>query len=149
MYSATQVATIFNTVRETVRNWAIEFENELSPTANPGGGRQRAFTDSDLEIVALISEMKGQGKLYADIHAALANGQRGQVPNINAAIVPVDTSKALTIDQLRGDLAATQDELKKVSGQLLEARQQRDAALEKVDKLNREIGRLEAGKKSE
>lgn len=93
MYTASQVAKLFNTARETIRNWAIEFERELSPSSNPGDGRKRMFSDSDLEIIALIAEMKGEGKLYADIHAALANNQRGQVPDAASAIIPGSTPR--------------------------------------------------------
>ncbi len=148
MYTASQVAQVFKTARETIRNWAIEFENELSPQANPGGGRQRAFSESDLEIIALISEMKGQGKLYADIHAALANGQRGRVPEEASAIVPADTPRPTQLQArvnfLEAQIAAANESSQRDKAQIELLTRQLEEAQAKVDRLNREIGRLES-----
>jgi len=147
MYTASQVAQVFKTARETIRNWAIEFENELSPSANPGDKRQRSFTDSDLEIIALISEMKGQGKLYADIHAALVNGQRGHVPDDVSAIVPADTPRPTQLQArvnfLEAQLQAVMESSQRDKAQIDLLTRQLAEAQAKNDRLNREIGRLE------
>ncbi|MBA3872474.1 MAG: MerR family transcriptional regulator [Anaerolineae bacterium] len=79
-YTATQVGQIFSVTREAVRRWAVEFETHLSPTANPGDSRQRAFTDSDLEVLALVASEKKLGKRFEEIQAMLSNGQRGSAP---------------------------------------------------------------------
>jgi DNA-binding transcriptional MerR regulator len=146
MYSATQVAKLFSTVRETIRNWAIEFENELSPTANPGPGRQRAFSDSDLEIIALIASMKREGKLYSDIHAALANNQRGSVPD-RSALVPADTPRPTQLQArvnfLEAQLSAALESSQRDKAQIELLTRQLNEAQAKIDRLNREIGRLE------
>lgn len=147
MYSTIQVATLFNSARETVRKWAVEFERELSPTANPGDGRQRIFTDDDLSKIALIVEMKGQGKLYADIHAALANGQRGQPPPGAVGIVPSvppRTSALQTrISQLETDLLRFVDVTKEQAGVIKELRTQLEATKNELREAYKQIGRLE------
>ena len=148
MYSASQVAQLFKTARETIRNWAIEFKDELEPNANPGEGRQRSFSDRDLEVIALISEMKGQGKLYADIHAALANGQRGDVPADVSAIVPTDTPRPTQLQArvnfLEAELQTARETDQRNQAQIELLTRQLEAAQQEIKSLNREIGRLEA-----
>lgn len=147
MYSTIQVATLFNAARETVRKWAVEFEHELSPSANPGEGRQRVFTDDDLEKIALIVEMKSQGKLYADIHAALANGQRGNPPPGAVAIVPTTTPRTsvlqVRITNLERDLARTVDLAKEQTGVINELRRQLEETKAELRAAYKTIGRLE------
>lgn len=142
MYSTSQVASLFNTARETIRNWAIEFENELSPTANPGEGRQRSFVETDLEVLALVSEMKGQGKLYADIHASLANGSRGMLPADVSAIVPADTPKpnqlAAKVHFLEAQLAAVQESDHRNKAQIELLTRQLEAAQTEIKQLTGE-----------
>lgn len=147
MYSASQVATLFKTARETIRNWAIEFRDELEPNANPGENRQRAFSDRDLEVIALISEMKGQGKLYSDIHAALANNQRGSLPDDVSALTPIDAPRPSQLQArvhlLEAQLKESLDNNQRDKAQIeLLTRQLADAQQE-IKLLNREIGRLE------
>ncbi|MBA3873377.1 MAG: hypothetical protein H0X30_29950, partial [Anaerolineae bacterium] len=138
---------------ETIRKWAVEFENELSPTANPGDGRQRVFVDDDLAIFALISEMKGQGKLYTDIHAALANGQRGSAPQNAKSLIVADPPRALAlqtrIDALESQLTTALNANQRLEGRFDEVNRQLEAAKAEIKALNREIGRLESGKGSE
>lgn len=101
-YSAIQTAQLFKVARETIRKWAIEFESHLSPSARPATGGIRRFTDSDLEVFALVSEMKDQGKVFDDIHAALRAGQRGDIPeSINALSNSTNNSPlAIRLDEL-------------------------------------------------
>ncbi|MEP6987918.1 MAG: MerR family transcriptional regulator [Chloroflexota bacterium] len=128
MYTAKQAATLFNVAHETIRKWAVEFEKELSPTANPGDGRQRIFVDDDLAIFALIAEMKQQGKLYADIHVALANDQRGRAPAGASALAlseqPRATALQVKISHLETQLTAALDSNKEQSGVINELRRQ-------------------------
>ena len=128
MYSAKQAATLFTVAHETIRKWAVEFEKELSPTANPGDGRQRVFVDDDLAIFALIAEMKQQGKLYSDIHAALANGQRGNAPAGASSLVlaeqPRATALQVKITHLETQLSAALDSNKELTGTVNELRRQ-------------------------
>lgn len=147
MYNATQVATLFNVARETVRQWSIEFAQDLSPTANPGNGRQRIYTDSDIEIFALIDELKEHGKLYAEIHLALANGQRGTPPQMGSAIIQVDSNRGLTIEQLKSDLATAQDEVKESRGQIKLLTAQLESERQRSDRLLTENALLRAGRK--
>lgn len=113
MYTPKQVAALFNCQRETVRRWAMEFEAYLSPTASPGKNRDRSYTDSDLAVFALVSQMKAEGKLFTDIHASLANGSRGIAPQY--AIVPTESERVTLLQSRITELEAS---LLKKDGQL-------------------------------
>ena len=80
VYSSRQTATIFGVALETIRNWADEFQDYLSPTATPGRGKHRMYTLDDLSVFSLVDDLKKQGMTYIDIHVSLKNGQRGQPP---------------------------------------------------------------------
>lgn len=147
MYSASQVATLFKTARETIRNWSIEFRDELEPNANPGENRQRSFSDRDLEVLALVSEMKSQGKLYADIHAALANNERGTIPSDVSAIMPSDAPRPnqlqARVNFLEAQLATVQESDQRGRAQIELLTRQLAEAQQEIKALNREVGRLE------
>ena len=91
--TALETVTLFGISREAVRKYCLEFDLYLSPIARPQKGRQRMFTTDDLEIIACIVELKGQGKLFTDIHAALANGMRGSVPELPSTITPTPNAQ--------------------------------------------------------
>lgn len=147
MFNSSQVEALFSKSHETIRAWAQEFRDWLSPTANPEKGRARQYSESDLEVFALISEMKAQGRLFSDIKAALGAGQRGDIPQ-SFAVVPSE----------RGKLAALQRQINEMQAALssaLENNQHKDGRIEELTRqledlkaenkaLNREIGRLES-----
>src|SRR6476661_2046226 len=91
--TAAQAADLFNCTRETIRTWSIEFKTYLTPNANPRSNQKRMFTEKDLRVLALVSELKDAGKLYSDIHEALANGQRRDPPDTSSALAPIERGK--------------------------------------------------------
>lgn len=84
-FTASELASLFSVSEQTIRHWSNEFKDYLSPRANPGTKRVRAYTEEDLAVLALVAEMKSRGQVYQDIHVALASGQRGQLPDLEAA----------------------------------------------------------------
>ena len=116
-YSSRHVATIFGVSLETVRNWADEFQDFLSPTARPGKGKHRMYSYDDLRVFSLVSELKGQGMTYADIQATLHAGQRGQPPSmqpgeIQALVVgEQETRLSLEVEYLQRSLMKLQQQL--------------------------------------
>ena len=117
LYSSRQTATLFGVALETVRNWADEFQNYLSPTATPGHGKHRMYSYDDLRVFSLVSDLKAQGMTYADIHGALQNGQRGQAPalppeEVQALVVGEQERRlSLEVDYLQRSLVKVQQEL--------------------------------------
>lgn len=142
--TARHAADIFNISRETVRQYAQEFAKYLSNSANPGGGRARHFTENDIKVLALISDMKLNGFLYEDIHLALSNGQRGEIPEALQSVSAVEQS--LTTQQQIVALANKVTDLEKQiagkDGVIDELRQQLLNAQTEIARLNREVGRL-------
>jgi DNA-binding transcriptional MerR regulator len=80
MTTVSDVARLFDISKQSARGWSAEFGDYLSPAANPPAGHARRFDEVDLAVFALVAEMRAAGANYADIHAALASGQRGQPP---------------------------------------------------------------------
>lgn len=76
MYTVSQVARHLNTSGTTIRNYAAEFAEFLSPTATPPAGEPRQFSDDDLAILTTVFVMRGQLATPAAIAAALRDGQR-------------------------------------------------------------------------
>ena len=91
-FSTKQVATYYGFAEQTVRKWTIEFAQYLSPTANPGDGKNRDFTVQDLEIIDLIAEHKKRQATYEEIHASLQSGSRGKAPNLTEQDLEVLTA---------------------------------------------------------
>jgi DNA-binding transcriptional MerR regulator len=147
MYSSHNICEFFNISRETVRTWSDEFGAWLSATAKPEKGRQRQFTDSDLRVFALVSDMKKQGLLYADIKAALGAGQRGEIPDTVYAVVPGERNRLAElqtrIDDLQTALSTALEDRQRMAGQIELLTRQLEAAQDENRRLNREIGRLE------
>lgn len=157
MYPAHTICDFYKISRETVRTWSAEFAEYLSPTANPGKGRQRQFSDSDLAVLSLVAEMKNQGSLFDDIHLALRNGQRGTIPPAALALTETEQPKEIPRSlSLRQEVERLRIELQRVleSGQRKDAQielltRQLEAAQREIRDLNREIGRLEADRDTE
>lgn len=119
--TALETAQLFGVSREAIRNYSIEFARHLSPIANPQKGRQRMFAPSDLEVISYIIEQKAAGKLFADIHAGLSNGQRGDIPTHSSKPLVQPNERQLAIHQEQITLLSAQlDDVKKQLSQQVE-----------------------------
>jgi len=166
LYTNRQVASMFDVAIETVRSWANEFERHTSPRANPGKNKSRAFTQSDIEVFALVAEMKSQGLNFSDIHVALDNGQRGTIP----ALIPTEkelssteNERALsmqnrelvqTLEDTHSQLQLIREEKIRLESELKTTKANSESNLAKADKkiedlqqerasLNQQIGKLQ------
>ncbi len=108
LYNTKHVGTLHDVSGETVRAWAMEFQEYLSPSANPGRRRQRLYTPEDMAVLALVAAMKSTGSTYEDIHVSLKAGQRGSTPGTP----PNDLQAMITTDNRRA-LAAENEQLKR------------------------------------
>jgi len=127
------VAQRFGVSPDTVRIWTTQFSAYLSPTASPEKGRQRNFTEEDMEILALIAAMKGQGSKFDEIAASLSAGSRGTVPDTIIPRTTVTTTEVRRqLQQVEQALNETTQELFKTQGEnrlLKEQLQQRDTRI--------------------
>jgi len=76
VYTVSQVARHLHTSGTTIRNYAAEFAEFLSPSATPPAGKPRRFTEEDLAVLSTVFVMRGQLAPPAAIIAALHDGQR-------------------------------------------------------------------------
>ncbi len=169
-YSSRHVQILHKITAETVRTWSQEFAEFLSPTANPGKGRNRIFTEKDMQVFSLVSELKARGLTYEDIHAALHNGQIGELPPAPATVEAMalereEQSLAIQVERMRDMVALltqqrdelqtmiqpVKDENIRLQAQLEAAQkraqedaEQRRLLTEDIAHLNREIGKLQA-----
>lgn len=150
MYPSSRVCELFSISRETVRTWSREFSDFLSPTANPGENRQRFFTDADLAVFALVSDMKARGSLYDDIKVSLGAGQRADPPEIENILAPTERGRLVQLEKqivmLHEELAKIQGDVQRKDAQIELLERQLADAQQEIQKLNREIGRLEVTK---
>jgi DNA-binding transcriptional MerR regulator len=124
MYEPKHIEAAFRISSATVRNWSSEFERHLSPTARPGKNRHRTYTDDDLKVFALVSQMKNEGSTFADIHASLDAGQRGELPDMDTntlALRYADKALIAQVDLLQRDLAEIRTERDTLREQLATA----------------------------
>ncbi|MBZ0285712.1 MAG: MerR family transcriptional regulator [Anaerolineae bacterium] len=146
-YSTAQISRLFNVARETVRKWSVEFSHFLSPNATPGQGRTRQFTESDIAVFALVSEMKAQGKVYDDIHAALGAGQRGEIPIAAHNLIPADVPRSLVLQsqirELEVQIKLLADDGLRKDGRIDELTRQLEETRRENDQLKRRLWRLE------
>ncbi len=80
---------------QTIRKWCDVFAEKLSPTATPPSGEVRIFTDSDIQVLVLVAQMRQALASYEDIKQALEQGERGEIPTIEQG--EADTGTALVI----------------------------------------------------
>jgi len=141
-HSTAQVANLFKVNPQTVRRWTEDFKVHFSSLA------------ADLQVAAIIGQLRKQQAPNEDIHAALANRNPEQpirLPDFDALVVATGANKT----NLQMALVTEQLEVMKTQVIKLNAIvEERDNNLAKADKkiedlqqeridLNRQIARLE------
>lgn len=76
MYLPGQVARAIDVSNTSVRNWSKDFEEFLSPSANPAPGVPRQYTEDDLLVLSTVAVLRSQMVTTEDIRQALADGTR-------------------------------------------------------------------------
>ena len=76
MYTVTQAARACHISYSTVRQWSREYEEFLSPEANPESGLARYYTDDDLAVFRTVKVLRDQYMPHNQIPARLADGER-------------------------------------------------------------------------
>ena len=142
MWTTGSIQKIFSVSHQTVRNWTKEFAEFLSDGATPQtvGGR-RNFTVDDLRVFSLVVELTTAGSTYADAKVVLAKGKRGELPDtaepeVHPAVLLSPKEIALTMSIMK--------ERDEALGQLKQLLLDRTEDRQTIERLNREVGRLEA-----
>jgi transposase len=58
MATISEAAKFVGVGRDSVKQWATEFAEYLSLTANPGKGKERKFMESDVRVLAVIAHRR-------------------------------------------------------------------------------------------
>jgi len=131
-YRSKDAAALYNVTPQTIGAWAKEFAEYLSSNANPGHKKQRLFTKEDMTVFSLVSDMQDNGLAFADMHATLKTGNRGEPPTIEPTemqvIVANEHENRLTIEneRLTRALVDAQQALKKAETELASLREVED-----------------------
>jgi DNA-binding transcriptional MerR regulator len=148
-YSTQQTANLFSLSRETIRRWAKEFTEYLSDTASAGGGRTRKFSEDDLNVFALVANLKDTGETFDSIHASLKNGQRGEIPENAKELAGISHQKKYgtlmrQVDNLTQQVRNMELAVASKDGELITIKRELQEAKNVIAQLNREIGALES-----
>lgn len=140
MLTTGNIQSLFDVSAQTVRNWTKEFEDYLSMSATPKEkGSKRSYTPEDLTVFALVVEKTQSGATYEDIRLALKSGERAQAPEMVDEPDITDTLSSreiILISQITKERDIALGKLEQIE---VDRAQDRDT----IQKLNREIGRLE------
>lgn len=115
-FTTSQVAKRFGVADQTVKNWASEFADYLSPTATPQKGLKRSFTADDVAILALVHGMVGRGRDTGAAHAALQAGQRGETGMVAAQTGDTLIEVQRDRDMLQGAVLELRRQLERTTG---------------------------------
>ena len=145
-YTTSHICQLYGVSNETVRSWSIEFKEYLSATAQPAKHKKRSYTVADLTVFSYVAECKKQGMTFADIHAGLKTGQRGESPPLEPRELQLITSGeiekrlALQIEHLEDAIVRLQTQLKEAQAEAQNVQQVREenvrlqTSLEHTDK---------------
>lgn len=146
-YQTKDVARMLGVADSTVRRWALDYEQYLSPSAQIKGatGRaRRAFTDRDLQIFWTIHTLTDRGKTHKEIDGIIAAGDLEQSlpPDLpQSERYPVDMMPVSTAEERYRALQI------RVSDLQLELESERALSADRAGKiadLERELGTAKA-----
>jgi len=144
-YQNKHLQAMFNISPASVRNWANDFNDYFSPSANPPAGQTRLFTDDDLQVFATIHRLKSEDNLTVDaISEQLRKGVRDNPPvDIPTELLDIAGSKAVQL--IIAKLDSFEQRLKALeTGGNAELREQIERKDERIEQLAQEIGRWRA-----
>lgn len=125
MFTPSQVARHLGTSGTTIRSYAAEFSEFLSPSATPPPGKPRQFTEEDVSTLETIYIMRGQQASPEAIVAALRDGQRLELDRPAAAD---DTPAEVVTGAFTTALQVLESRLDKAESRLEDERTARLAA---------------------
>lgn len=150
-YTTKQLYSAFSVSHQTIKNWASEFADYLSPTATPETNKRRVYTDEDVRVFDLVCRLKKEGKVYEEIRGALGAGQRGELPDMPHEIMPVSNGSAIALAhqrilQLQTEIEILKDERDKriaAEGQVMLLERQLERTQDKLDETRKQVVQLE------
>lgn len=123
----------------TVRSWSDQYQDYLSTGAT---GKSREYTESDVQVLATVRDMRSKGFNHAEIAAALKAGQLiDDVPEIETPEVEHARQQVSLVPMAQLERAF--DQIKLLQVEIDRIREERDKAQIDKDKANEKIQHLE------
>jgi len=146
-FTTSQAGERLNIVPATIKNWANEFMNYLSPSATPEPGRTRMFTFEDLRVFTTIARLRRSKTHIADIHHILQSGERDELPPAaGKSLAPYPPAMAALkreISDLNGELERYRVENEQQRGSLRTFEKLLEQKEQRIRDLYREMALLE------
>lgn len=131
----------------TIRKYATDYAEYLSPSAVGGGGRHRDYTDHDARVLKLVIDMKAAKQSAENIDVTLRSLQDGgweRLPTLDEnALALLPTPQAMITAQT--ERAVMQKEIDMLREQLDRATTDRDTLLKRVAQLELKMEMIEQG----
>jgi DNA-binding transcriptional MerR regulator len=145
LYTTRHVCELYSISHTTVKHWAQIYAPFLSEVAKPPKGNHRAFTVADLKVFALVDSSKRQALSHEEIYAALANGQRGDLPPQHIEFsLAIEPREQIAVLQTRiRQLEAEVETLRPIRDENIELKALLKKAESELDKARDEIRRLD------
>lgn len=142
---------------DTLRRWLRDYAEFFSPSANPGGGRERHLTPHDQRLALLIANLRNSGLAHRDIQARLEESRAGgyedlpPLPDQGVGSIPSDVAAARAKDlvdnailqrelaHMQQALSQSQEQVKALEAELQEARTTGQGQTNRVHDLELEL----------
>lgn len=137
------LAERLNTHPNTIRAWAREYSDFLSDKANAA---RRSYSEDDALVIATVANLRESGLLHEQIEQSLQNGTR--VNSVPELPTPEEQAARESISLVpSSEYQRIIDRVQTLQGELEQARQERDNAIEQwqlgTTELNKRIAELE------
>lgn len=144
---ANQLVTTLGIADSTIRNYAQEFAEYLSPSGTGGAGKHRDYTEHDQRVLKLIRDMKQERLSTDDMHATLSSLQAGgweRLPALDDNSRAIIATPAATV-QASADRSAMQREIELLRAMLKDERGDRDDLLKRLHRAEQIVELVKLG----
>lgn len=144
-YQNKHIQAMFNISPASVRNWANDFSEYFSPSANPPTGQTRLFTDDDLKVFATIHRLKFESNLtIEEINEHLDTGNLDDAPiDIPSDLLDIAGSSAVQL--IIAKMENFEQRIKALeTGGSADLKEQIERKDERIEQLAQEIGKMKA-----
>jgi DNA-binding transcriptional MerR regulator len=128
------VVTMLNMPESTLRKYARDYSEYLSPAGTGGAGRHRDYTDHDIRVLKLVRDMKLQNVSNDDIDVTLGSLQAGgwdRLPALDESAKSIIPAPGALI-AANADRGAMQREIDLLREMLDEAKADRDELMRRL-----------------
>lgn len=141
------LVAILNMPDSTIRKYAQDYAEFLSPTASAGGGRHRDYTDHDARVLKLVIDMKAAKQNADNIDATLRSLQNSgweRLPALDEDALAIIPAPAAMI-AAQTERAVMKKEIDMLREMLDKANSDRDDLLKKLHRAELMLELMQSG----